>query len=140
MTKVILLPFVLALMGLVIVMVFLPTSRKVKTVTAEVVQQTSAFPKWVMGMYIILIAIPPIIYHLFPSESSFWNVVMGMYYFWYFTLITALIVLALLWYVGLQLFAAGVPLAQTLGKDMTPNQRRATWRRAQRVYQKFRAS
>lgn len=136
----VILPFVLALMGLVIVMVFLPTSKKVKTVMAEVAKQTSAFPWWVLGMYVLLAAIPFGYYHFFPSQGSFFDIAIGVYYFWYLLFITGLLVLALLWYIALLLFAAGVPLAQAIGKDMNPNQRRATWRRAQRAYQKFRAS
>lgn len=131
------LPFVLMAMGLIWVMVFQPRNKKIRQATTTLTQQEFRFPKKIFAFLVLLLIIPLIAMSFL---DGMWAMIAAAYYSLYYVLVFGLIGVVLLWYLAGTLFAAGVPLAQDIGKGMTEEQRRATWRRARRAFDQFRAS
>lgn len=134
---VVFLPFVLMAMGLICVMVFQPRNKKIRQVATTFTQREFRFPKKAFAFLVVLLLIPFIVMPYFDGP---WLLFWAVYNTWYYLLIGGGIILMLLWFLAVQLFAVGVPLAQDIGKGMTEEQRRATWRRARRAFDQFRAS
>lgn len=131
------LPFVLALMGLVYVMVFQPRNKEIRKVATAATQREVSFP-WKTFCFLVLLLIIPMIGMAF--LDGMWAAIAAAYYILYYSVVFAVTGVVLLWYLAGSLFVAGVPLAQDIGKQMNETQRRAAWRRARRSFDKFRAS
>ena len=139
MIKLIPLLFVLVAMALVFVAVFLPKSREVKSVATELAtatQPTQSGMRWVFGVLLLLLSLPGLfIWFGNPDPMIGWFV--SLFGIFWTTLVAGVALVSLLMLLAGQILANGVPVAQAVGAKMTDSQRRATWRRAMRAFQKF---
>lgn len=139
MLKLIPLLFVLVAMALVFVAVFLPKSEEVKKAAAEVAattQPTRNGVVWALGALLLLMSLPGLfIWFGHPDPMTGWF--LSLFGIFWVTLITGVSLALLALLLATQVLAAGVPLAQAVGANMTESQRRSTWRRAKRAFDQF---
>jgi hypothetical protein len=139
MLKLIPLLFVLVAMALVFVAVFLPKSEEVKMAATELsiaTQPTQSGTRWAFGVFLLLLSLPGLfIWFGNPDPMTGWFV--SLFGIFWVTLITGVSLALLALLLATQVLAAGVPLAQAVGANMTEAQRRSTWRRAKRAFDQF---
>lgn len=137
-TKFVLLPFVLALLGLVCVAVFAPRSAKIGDAAEEATEHLRSVPLWIGGICLTLAVLSVTVhYWVFGGTDS---VISTLFTVWYCMALMIASFVCFIWWGALMIFAAGVPVAQEVGENLTEEQRRTLWRGARRFYRKYRAS
>lgn len=132
MLKIMLLPFVIALLGIVFIAVFSRKGSVVSKIAKEIQPSESNPLPWLMTIVVVLVG------------TSAWILVenkgdLGALFIALILLVfTALILFGIFAFQALQMFKAAVPLAAEIGEEFSDKERRAVLRRIFKFFVKFR--